>query len=157
MTTEIPQKLASLSDADFQSWIEQTVEQLRAGDFHQIDIDNLVEEIESLGKRDKRSLLSYLRQLCEHLLKVQYWQSARERSFRGWRLEIRNFRSEIQDILEDSPSLKNYLKTHFSKIYKDGRERFLEDSELAAVLVPEEPAFTLEQALDESWLPWKPE
>ncbi len=157
MQPDVNVKSASLYDTDFQLWIEQTVEQLRDRNFSQLDLENLIEEIESLGRSDKRTIFSYLMRLCEHILKLKYWESERERCFRGWVSEINNFRLEIDLILKDSPSLKSFLNGNFFAAYRKGRRNFLNTSLLAADLIPEEPNFTLEQALDEDWLPWQPQ
>lgn len=157
MQPEVNVKSSSLYDTDFQLWIEQTVEQLRGRNFSQLDLENLIEEIESLGRSEKRTISSYLMRLCEHILKLKYWESERERCFRGWKLEIANFRLDIQAMLDDSPSLKNYLDEKFMLEYKRARKLFLTASELNANLIPEEPDFTLEQALNEDWLPWQPQ
>lgn len=157
-------KSLPLYDIDYQRWLAQTVAQLKARDFGNLDVENLIEEIESLGKSDRRSLASYLMRLCEHLLKLQYWESERETCFRGWALEIRNFRLQIQRIINDSPSLKNYLQDIFMAEYQNGRKLFLDgsgtgsgdDSGFAPAQIPQAPAFSLEQALDEDWLPWCP-
>jgi Domain of unknown function DUF29 len=157
MSSEIKAKQVSLYETDYQIWLDQTVAQLRSQDFGKLDLENLIEEIESLGKSDKRAISSYLMRLCEHLLKIKYWQVERELCFRGWRLEVVNFRLQIQAILRDSPSLKNYLNDNFALEYRNGRKLFLNASELNAKFVSEAPDFTLEQALDEDWLPWQPE
>lgn len=157
MKSEINVKSASLYDTDYQLWLAQTVTQLRSNDFGHIDLENLIEELESLGKSDKWAISSYLMRLCEHLLKIRYWQSEREACFRGWDLEVANFRLQIQAILKDSPSLKNYLDESFQTEYKNARKLFLKASQLKADLIPETPDFTLEQALNEDWLPWQPE
>lgn len=151
MTSEVDVKLASLYDTDYQLWLRQTVAQLQARDFDQVDMENLIEEIESLGKSDKRAMASYLMRLCEHLLKMKYWDSERETCWRGWKLEVRNFRLQIKAILKDSPSLKNYLEDIFREEYQNGRHLFLDGSELDPSRVPQEPVFTLQQALDEDW------
>ena len=154
---EVKMKLASLYDTDYQLWLDETVAQLQAHDFSNLDLENLIEEIASLGKSDKRATSSYLMRLCEHLLKIKYWESEREACFRGWDSEAANFRLQIRVILRDSPSLKNYLNENFLPEYKNGRKLFLKASNLNANLIPQEPDFTLEQALDEDWLPWQPE
>lgn len=153
MTSEVNIKPASLYDTDYQLWLEQTLAKLRSQDFSNLDLENLIEEIESLGKSDKRAIASYLMRLCEHLLKIKYWQSEREACFRGWDLEVANFRMEIRAILKDSPSLKKHLDENFVSEYKNARKLFLKASGLSANQIPEEPEFTLEQALDEDWLP----
>lgn len=155
MQSEVDIKLVSLYDADYQLWLEQTLAQLRSRDFSHIDLENLIEEMESLGKSDKRAIASYLMRLCEHLLKIKYWESERKNCLRGWKLEVRNFRIQIQAILKDSPSLRNHLRENFLVEYQNGRKLFLDSSELAENLIPALPEFTLEQTLDEDWLPWQ--
>ena len=157
MQSEVNMQSVSLYDTDYQLWLDRTVAQLKAGQLSELDLENLIEEIESLGKSDKRAISSYLRRLCEHLLKLQYWQSERETCFRGWNLEIANFRLQIAALLKDSPSLKPYLNDNFIAEYQSGRKLFLKESGLEASIVPNHPSFTLEQALDEDWLPWQPE
>ena len=157
MQPQVKAQFTSLYDTDYQLWLDHTVFQLKAQDFSQIDLENLIEEIESLGRSDKRATASYLMRLCEHLLKIKYWESERETCLRGWKLEVRNFRLQVQAILKDSPSLKNHLRENFLAEYQNGRKLFLDDSELDGTLIPEQPSFTVEQALDEDWLPWQPE
>lgn len=69
-------------------------------------------------------------------------------------MEIANFRLQIQAILNDSPSLRTYLSNNFVSEYKNARKLFLKANHLNANRVPQEPDFTLEQALDDDWLPW---
>ncbi len=155
MSLETPAKI-SLYETDYQLWIAQILERLRSRDFENIDVENLIEEVESLGRSERHALSSYLMRLCEHLLKVKYWESERELCLRGWSLEIRNFRIQIQEQLETSPSLKTFLQNVFPKQYSNGRKLFLDLSGLTSALIPEQPCFSLEQALDEDWLPWRP-
>ncbi|BAS58683.1 hypothetical protein NIES2135_18080 [Leptolyngbya boryana NIES-2135] len=157
MKSEVTVNSKSLYDTDYQLWIDQTVAQLKAQEFREIDLENLIEEIESLGRSEKHAMSSYLMRLCEHLLKIKYWESERETCFRGWDIEVANFRLQIQELLETSPSLKSFSQDIFSKQYKNGRKLFLKASQLSDKLVPVEPWFTLEQALEEDWLPWQPE
>jgi hypothetical protein len=142
-----------LYDTDYQIWLEQTIAQLQTQDFSDIDLENLIEELKSLGKTDKRAICSDLMGLWEHLLKVKYWQQEREICIRGWTVEIRNFRLQIQLILKDSPSLKNYLQENFIQEYQNGRKLFLDATGLKSDIIPADPCFSLEQVLDENWLP----
>jgi hypothetical protein len=157
MQSEVEVKRLTLYDTDYQLWVEQTIAQLKAQDFSQIDLENLIEEIESLGKSDRRSISSYLLRLCEHLLKVKYWESEWDLCFRGWILEINNFRSEIELILQDSPSLRSFVSEAFLPCYQKARKNMLKVIDLPAHFISPEPDFTLEQALDEDWFPWQPE
>jgi Domain of unknown function DUF29 len=106
----------TLYDQDFALWIEETVKQLKSGDFSQVDLDNLIEEVESLGKSERKSVRSYLLRLLEHLLKRRYVLMFD--CYRGWEIEIRNFRQRLKLELEDSPSLKNFILEIFYQSYE---------------------------------------
>jgi uncharacterized membrane protein len=98
----------ALYDEDFVRWTEQQAAALRqakaASTNLSLDWDNLAEEIESLGKSDRRELRSQIRRILRHLCKLAV--SPAEGPRRGWRLTIREARSEIADVLRDSPSLR---------------------------------------------------
>lgn len=143
----------SLYDTDFLLWIEATTTLLQNHEFARLDLDNLIEEIESLGRSDKRAILSYLARLCEHLLKIKYWDAERQQCLRGWSIEVNNFRREIYRLLKDSPSLKTHLLENFQSEYQDARDNVLVASAIASNLIPEEPFFSLDQALEKGWLP----
>jgi hypothetical protein len=66
-----------------------------------------------MSASQRRALRSYTKKLIEHILKLQYWTSEYERCYKGWRVEVSNFRTEIIDILQDSPSLNNYLNDNY--------------------------------------------
>ncbi|MEL4897058.1 MULTISPECIES: DUF29 domain-containing protein [unclassified Crocosphaera] len=113
-----------LYDQDFYLWIEETVKQLKSGNFSNIDLDNLIEEVESLGKSQRKAVKSYLIRLLEHLLKRRY--VIMFDCYRGWEIEIRNFRQRLKLELEDSPSLKNYIKEILSKSYQIDLENMID-------------------------------
>ncbi|GAB4539152.1 MAG: hypothetical protein Tsb0014_29340 [Pleurocapsa sp.] len=102
--------LKELHDRDFNLWIENQAVAIKNQDFEAMDWENLLEEIEDMGASQKRALRSYYYKLVEHILKIRDWHSERERNNSKWRVEITNFRRAINDILDDSPSLKNYLQ-----------------------------------------------
>ncbi|WP_460193488.1 DUF29 domain-containing protein [Thermosynechococcus sp. FA-CM-4201] len=153
MTAHLKSQL--LYETDYYLWLNQTVAQLKAGDFANLDVENLIEEIESLGRSEKRALFSYLLRLCEHLLKLKYWETERQYCYRGWLLEISHFRLEIALILQDSPSLQPFAKAAFLDSYQKARKNILKAIGLSPELIPEVPDFTIEEALDEEWLPWQ--
>lgn len=105
----------SLYDRDILLWVEDTVTKLRARDFENLDLDNLIEEVDSLGKSQRHAIRSLLRRLIEHLLKRCYVPLPE--CYGGWQREIRAFRNEIKDILEDAPSLKNFIPEILPKVY----------------------------------------
>jgi uncharacterized membrane-anchored protein YjiN (DUF445 family) len=153
MVLEFKQKQKSLYDTDYNLWILETVEKLKKKNFQSIDLENLIEEVLSLSKRDKRKLQSLLKRLIEHLLKLKYWESEIRRNQNHWKREIRNFRQQIKAELTDSPSLKDYLVEIFDDCYQNGKRLASDVSGLSLNTFPEKPLATLEQILDENWLP----
>ena len=104
-------------------------------------------------KNNRRALKSLLTRLIEHLLKLTYWQSQRDYNQAGWKKEIRNFRLQIADLLEDSPSLKSYLREILAKCYLDARNLMIDETRLDASIFPVEVLASLEEILDQNWLP----
>ena len=88
-------------DQDFYAWTQEQAALLREGALGELDLTNLAEEIESLGKSDRRALGSHLRNLVLHLIKWHYQPSGRLTG-QSWQSSIRNARAEIAVLLEDS-------------------------------------------------------
>ena len=168
MIFDLKQSQKNLYDTDYNLWLEETVKQLQAQDFNAIDWENLIEEIASLGRSEKRRIEILLIRLFEHLLKLAYWRATpRRRQAQGnargekernynqnhWKREIRNFRKQIKKELKASPSLKNYLLKVFEDCYQDSRELVADVSELPLDNFPPSPIGHIEQILDENWLP----
>ncbi|MGF1569405.1 MAG: DUF29 domain-containing protein [Nodosilinea sp.] len=111
---------------DLVAWCDDTVAKLKLGQFNEIDIDNLVEEIEGLAGRDRRELESRLEVLLSHLLKRLYVNSIND--YRGWEITIREQRRELQKLLNQSPSLRQYWVSAFpaawSNALSDAREDY---------------------------------
>lgn len=106
----------TLYDTDLNLWLETVISQLRSGDLQNVDIENLIEELEGLAGRDKREVVSRLKTLIEHILKRCYVNMPNE--FRGWEVTIRTQRFELEQILEQSPSLKHHFIESFDKCFK---------------------------------------
>jgi hypothetical protein len=114
---------------DYYQWIREQVQFLDSRNFDKLDIENLKEELDSLGKSDRRKLESLFTRLLEHLLKRRYVTGMSE-CFRGWEIEIRNFRREIDRLLKDSSSLKNYLKEISFECYQRAIATVTEDYDI---------------------------
>ena len=153
MVAEFKQLPKTLYDTDYYLWIEETVKKLQTQDFNDIDWENLIEEVASLGRSEKRAIKSLLTRLFEHLLKLAYWESERSYNQNHWLREIRNFRKQIKDELKASPSLKNYLREVFEECYQDSRELISDISGLPLDTFSSSPIGNVEQILDENWLP----
>lgn len=153
MVIQIEAKAQTLYDQDYYLWLRTTINQLRAGQFSSVDLDNLLEELESMGRSQKRTVRSLLIRLFEHLLKLTYWDMERERSEGHWKGEIRTFRREIKDELKDSPSLKPYILEIFDECYQDARKEASDRSQLPIDTFPVAILGSLEQILHENWFP----
>ena len=131
-------------ETDFYLWTQQQAALLRQGEFNRIDLDlaNIAEEIESMGKRDRRSLSSYLQNVLLHLLK---WQHQHERRGTSWELSIENGRYQLHDLLEESPSLKPQLEKLVAKEYPQARRNAAGETGLPLTTFPEQCPFTVEQ------------
>jgi hypothetical protein len=118
--TQIMPKTETLYDQDFVDWCEDTAAKLKVRDFENLDFENLIEEIESLGRSDRRELRNRLMVLLAHILKRMYVNSPE--NFNGWELTIIEQRRQIRDLLEESPSLKPYLVEILAKVYANALE-----------------------------------
>lgn len=110
--------MSDLYDRDFYAWANQQAMLLRAGQLSDADIANIAEEIESMGRSEKRELVSRLNVLLLHLLK---WQFQPERRSRSWEVSIANTRDELAEHLADNPSLKSILSEAIGTAYRRAR------------------------------------
>jgi len=141
--------LKELYEVDDNLWLEETVKLLKQNRFNELDLENLIEELESLARRDKLAMASLLEQVIRHLLLIEYWHDERERSYRHWRSEITSFRGQLNRRM--TTNLYHYLAENVNSIYRYGRKYVVDKSGLNTF--PENCPYTLEQLLDEDWFP----
>lgn len=139
-----------LHDQDFHLWIQQTVDMLEAQRWHEVDIENLIEEIKSMGSNDKHALKSNLRIVLLHLLKWQFQVAHRSNS---WISSIVEHRQRIEELLEKSPSLKPYLEEVFPEVYPKAAKGAEKQTGLPTNTFPVDCPYTLQQVLDIDFLP----
>jgi hypothetical protein len=151
MQTPTKPETQTLYDQDYYLWIKTTINQLRTGQFSAVDLENLLEELETMGRNQKRTIKSLLIKLLLHLLKLKYWEQEREQNQGHWKGEIRTFRIQIKDEIKDSPSLKPYILEIFDECYQDARKEASDRSQLPLDIFPVIPIGSLEQILDENW------
>ena len=143
-------KNSELYETDFYAWTIEQAKFLKDGVWDCLDISNLVEEIESLGKQQRQELRNRLGILLGHILKWEFQSSHRSKS---WLATIREQRRRIRDLLEESPSLKPYLPEVLEKAYQDGVDLAVRETSLNYKDFPEECLYSLEQVLDFSFFP----
>lgn len=139
----------NLYDRDFNAWIGRQVTLLRTKRFDEIDLPNLVEEIEDMSKREKRSVRSALTIILMHLLKYCFQRSRRTNS---WDFTIREHRRRLQRDLDESPSLLPYVQKIFAESYLDAREDAANETGLPLKTFPTSCPFNLDQVLDKYFL-----
>ena len=110
-------QLKKLYHQDLNLWRQEVVNAIQNQQLEDMDWDNLIEEINDMTASERRALRSYTKRLVEHILKLKYWNSEKEYNRRGWEKEVVNFREEIKSILEESPSLNNYLEQNYLDWY----------------------------------------
>jgi hypothetical protein len=142
--------IAELYETDFAEWTRRNAELLRSGRVSEADLAHIAEEIEDMGKRERRSLYHHFIRLIEHLLK---WQYQPERRGSSWQRTIVVQRREIRDLLNENPSFRPALDGIVSQAY-----RAAVDS--ASVIIrrpreefPSECPYRLDQLLGDEFLP----
>ena len=140
----------TLYNQDYYLWLEETVQLLQTGKFSALDIENLIEEIAYMARREKRALESNLTQLLMHLLKWKYQANRRSNS---WRRSIVEHRKRIRRDFEDSPSLKRYFEETFNRCYQDAIDLAVAETGLEPNTFPLQCPFTTEEVLKPGYLP----
>jgi len=133
-------------DRDFYAWTQNQAQLLLTGQFDVLDIQQIAEELEDMGRTEKRTLESRLEVLIMHLLKWQYQPNLRSRS---WQLTIREQRLRAQTLLEDNPSLQPYLPQRIDKIYR--LAVIAAERETGLNLFPETCPYKIEQILSDDF------
>jgi hypothetical protein len=139
-----------LYDRDFYAWANEQAELLRAGRLSEADIENIAEEIESLGKSEKRELISRLTVLLVHLLKWQYQRALRGKS---WRLTLEEQRDEVAAPLGDNPSLKSTLGDFIAVAYRRAILGAARETDLERSAFPTTCPWSFEQIMDPNFFP----
>jgi Domain of unknown function DUF29 len=147
-----PASLAApnLYTTDFYAWTQAQVGWLRSRQWDRVDLDNLVEEIESLGRQERRELVNRLAILLGHLLK---WQFQPEHQGNSWLATLQEQRLQIKLLLQENPSLKPYTEAALQTAYDLGIALATRETNLPFATFPEHCPYALEQVLNEGFLP----
>ena len=151
----------TLYEQDFDRWASRQVELLRQGKAQDLDIEHLIAEIEDMGKSSLRELESRFITLIAHLLKWQYqldtltehWQAFEDKS---WRRTILEQRAQLRFLLGQVPSLKASLELAREEAYPAARRLAIKETEMPPETFPNACPYTVDELLDEDFLPWKP-
>jgi hypothetical protein len=136
--------LKQIYEIDEERWLAITIDLLKQKQFDELDLENLIEELESLGRSDKNAVESFLEQIIRHLLLLQYWTEEYERNSGHWEAELLSFRKQLNRRL--TTSLHNYLISKIDLIYQDALE-YVRKKTQDRIEFPQECPYTLEQLL----------
>ncbi len=139
-----------LYESDFYVWTQEQARLLRERRFDELDLENLIDEVESVGRSDKRQIESRLEILVAHLLK---WKSQPGGRGGSWISSIFEQRRRLMRLVEDSPSLREFLRQEVSNGYTAARLLAARETGIAFGLFPEHCPFTPEQVLDLEFFP----
>ncbi|MCL6436702.1 MAG: DUF29 domain-containing protein [Leptolyngbyaceae cyanobacterium HOT.MB2.61] len=142
----------TLYNQDFYAWTQHQVELLRSGQLEKLDIEHLIEEMESLGRQERQELRNCLGMLLGHLLR---WHSQPEARSKSWRATIQEQRQEIRRQIEENPSLKPYLSEAIEIGYEKGLSLVDRETPLAPKQLPQSCPF-FETEIFEEPVDWQP-
>jgi hypothetical protein len=143
--------LKKLYEIDEHLWLEETIKLLKSNHLDELDLENLIEELENLGRRDKAKVASFLEQVIRHLLLLQYWQEELQYNSGHWKAEVRSFRNQLKRNL--TQNLYQYLEHELPSIYDDALGYIIDKTEGKLDDLPQYCTYTLEQLLDINFLP----
>ncbi len=145
--------MKSLYAADFYAWTQQQVKLLKAQAWQGLDVQNLIEELEDLGRRERQELRNRLAVLLGHLLK---WQFQAQQRSNSWLATLREQREQLSLLLNENSSLKPYLPEPLIIAYKLGLNIAVRETGLSYETFPSECPYPLEKVLDLAFLPDSP-
>ncbi|QSJ19554.1 DUF29 domain-containing protein [Nostoc sp. UHCC 0702] len=145
--------IQNLYETDFSAWTQQQAKLLGHQQWHQLDLSNLIEEIESLGRRERQELRNRLSVLIGHLLKWEYQPTKRSRSSLA---TIRVQRREVLKLLNENPSLQSDLETTLKDADENAKDLASGETNLSVSTFPQQCCYKLAEILSDRFYPGEP-
>lgn len=149
---KMPTKRNLEYERDFYAWAIHNAQLMREGKLSEVDIEHVAEEIESMGKSEKRELINRLAILLSHLLK---WTFQPDKRSNSWKYTIEEQRDEVLDLIEESPSLKHEIEKQLERSYKKAVLFAATETNIGKEVFPKTCSFSLKQVLDPKFFPDK--
>lgn len=137
-------------DTNYDTWLANQITSLQQGQWHELDIPHLIEELEQLNKSNERELESYLIVLLTHLLKWEFQPTHRSHSWLG---SIQFSRDRIAKLFKHQKSLKHRVEEFIPDAYKSALKVANKETQIKIHLFPQKCLYSKDQLLDEDWLP----
>ncbi len=150
METISHEKLKKLYETDEHLWLQETIKILKENRLNDLDMEHLIQKLESLEKRDENEVISFLEQIIRHLLFLQYWEAEKDKNKNNWRAEIQSLRTLLKRHL--TTNLQNYLVEKLDNIYDDALDYVYEKTGFT-IDFPEQCPYTFKELLDKTWFP----
>jgi hypothetical protein len=139
-------------ECDYYGWIQHNVRAIRERRLKEVDWPNVAEELEDMGKSERRALRSQLARLISHLLKWRYQPEGRRISEHSWRASIVDARRGVRELVDESPSFKPQLPQMFSAAYGHGVAQAASETNLPMDTFPQTCPWPLEEVMaDDFW------
>lgn len=139
-----------LYETDFYSWTQQQADLIRQGRLGELDLDNILEEIESMGRSEQRQLSHRLDVLLMHLLKWKYQPDHRSSSWKG---SIEEQRFRIRKVIKENPGLKPKIPEVLQEAYEVAKISAYKETGLAKEIFPEYCPWEFTRAMDDQFFP----
>ena len=137
-------------DKDVYGWAIHTAQLLKDKKMNELDFDNIIEEMEALGRSEKYELINRLSLVISHLLKWQYQPTMRGHS---WIYSIKEQRKQSKIHLKDNPSLKSKLDEILRDAYDVAISKAAKETALDETAFPQECPYTFEQIANDEFYP----
>lgn len=142
--------LQTLYETDFYAWAMKTAGLIRQGRIHEVDWGQVAEELEDMGRGERREMASRLEELSAHLLK---WVLQPKRRSPSWRRTLNARRAELERLFEDNPSLRQLAPATLEKEYRRAVREASDETSLPPDAFPSRRPFSLDEALSEDYWP----
>ncbi|MDJ0582169.1 DUF29 domain-containing protein [Crocosphaera sp.] len=142
--------LKTLYEIDPDQWREETIKILKENRLNELDLENLIEELEDLGRSEKNAVESVLEQVIRHLLLLQYWSQEYQYNQSHWKAEITGFRTQLKRKL--TTNLQNYLLKELPSLYEDALAYVNQKTNFEVEFPPESP-YSLTELLNINYFP----
>lgn len=131
---------------EYDRWLKEQIDCLKTRDFQALDIKNLIEELEALGRAEKSAIKSLTFQILIHLLLIDYWHEQSVYTKNHWQAEINSFKFQLADKLTTNYQL--FLQNNLDKIYDKARTNAILKSNLPRGRFPENCPYSLEDIIN---------
>lgn len=146
----LPKAMYPKYEEDFYNWAMTNAALLKQKKFNEVDMENIIEEIEAMGRSEKNQMVNRFSILIAHLLK---WQFQPDLQGRSWHGTIKEQRRRIKLLLKENPSLKSKLDEIFMDAYDFAVDQIEKETPIDLKIIPQKCPYGLNQCMDDKFYP----